>query len=812
MAGTGKDFRYGFRLLFKNRGFTSIAILILALGIGANTAIFSIVHTVLLKNLPYKNPETLILIWGTVKDSGDSRNQVSATDIADLRSRNKSFEEISTYTDWRPIISGIGGEVERIGAIQVGDGFFKVMKASPLLGRLFRPEEQTEGKDFVVVLSYQLWQRKFGSDSHIIGKTIKLNLRPYVIVGVLKPDVQSLPKSLIDANAEVYRPVAEPYNEKERGSRHLRAIGRIKNGVSLSAAQAEMTALASQLEKVYPDHNTGRGIRLTTIAEDTVGKIRPSLILLTAAAGLVLLIACANLANLLLARAAGRSREIAVRTSLGASRWHVIRQLLVESTILTFIGATLGVLFAYWGIDTIKSVGASIIPQLENAQLNLQVLLFTMMISIVAGLLFGLAPAVQVSKLDLTEALKEGNRGSGSGRLHGRMRNILVAIEVGLALLLLTGAGLLIQSVARLHQVNPGFDPSNVLTMNVWLPGIKYEGELKRTQLFERIVEHVEKLPGVLAAGTTHVLPLSPGFDGRSVAIDGQPRAAGEQPSADMYVVTPHYLTAMKIPLLRGRYFSARDSEKAPFVTLVNETMAKRIWKNEDPIGKRIRLFSADTETSPWRTVVGIVRDVRHYGLDADVPMQFYIPQAQFHAIFVTLAVRYSGVDVSSLRSTIRQEILRLDPDVPVFQIMTLENWLNDSIAVRRLSMLLFGGFAFLAVCLAIAGIYGVVSFVTMRRTQEIGIRMTLGAQRKDVVQLVLKQGMLPAIIGALAGLIASFALTRLMAKLLFAISPADPITFCVVLIAILVVTAIACYVPARRAAKVDPLVSLRYE
>ena len=814
MNGILQDIRYGFRLLKKNPGFTWIAVLILALGIGANSAIFSIVHAVLLKDLPYKDPETLMVVWGTEKSGAlNLRNQVSATDIADFRSQNRSFEEISTFTSWRPII-GSGNQAERVPAMQVGDGYFKVMKAEPLLGRVFRREEQNEGKDFVVVLSHRLWQRKFGSDPNIIGKTVKLNLRVYTIIGVLKPDLHSLPTTLIDSKAELYRPVAEPYDQTQRGSRHLRAIGRLKNGVSISAAQAEMTAIALRLEKQYPDDNTARGINVVSIAEDTVGNLRTSLFLLTGAAGLVLLIACANLANLLLARAATRHREIAVRTSLGAPRWRLVRQLFAESAILTVAGGIFGILLAYWAMDGIKNVGAEIIPQIENTQLNSEVIIFTVAASLIAGLLFGLAPAFQISKFDLTEALKEGGRGGTSGRLQGRMRNTLVAAEVALALLLLAGAGLLFQSVARLYQVDPGFNPSNVLTMNVWVPGFKYEEDLKRTKFFHSMIERVERLPGVIAAGTTTVLPLSSNFDGRSIEIDGQPRAPGDQPSADMYVVTPNYTKAMQIPLLAGRYLTLTDSETAPFVVLVSETLAKRIWKDQNPIGKRIRLYTGPEEKDvPWRTVVGLVRDVKQYGLDTDSPMQFYVPEAQFHAYAVTLVIKYSDPNmVDSLVQNVRKEILNLDPDLPVFNVATLEQVLKESIAVRRLSMLLFGGFAFLALCLAMAGIYGVVSYLTANRTQEIGIRMTLGAQKKDVIQLVLNQGMLPAIIGAAAGLAGAVGLTRLMTKLLYQIQPGDPLTFVLVTLAILSVTALACYIPAVRASKVDPLISLRYE
>jgi putative ABC transport system permease protein len=812
MNGILQDFRYGFRMLSKNRAFAIVAVVILALGIGANSAIYSIVYNVLLKQLPYPEPEKLVVVWSTNKEDSNDRGPVSATDIADYRSQNSVLEEMSTIDEWRPILSGVGGQAERVPALQVGDGYFRIMKAEPLLGRLFLPQEQIEGKDFVVVLSHGLWRSRFGGDPNIIGKTIKLNLRAYTVIGVLKPEVQSLPASLTMAKVELYRPVAEPYDNEQRGGRHLYAIARLKKDVTLSKAQAELSTIATRLEKQYPDENTGRGIRLVTIEEDTIGEIRSSVLLLIGAAGLVLLIACANLANLLLARAFSRNREIAVRTSLGAPRWRLIRQLLAESAILTVAGGTIGIFLAYWSVDILRKIGTEVIPRVENIELNWQVLIFTFLISLAAGLLFGLTPAIQISKLDLNDALKDGGRSGTMGRKHGRMRNILIATEVALALLLLTGACLLVQSVIRLYQVNPGFNPSNLLTMSVWVPGAKYQDELKRTQFFNQIAQRIEQIPGVQAAGTTTVLPLSGGYDGRTITIDGQPRAASEEPSADMYVTTPDYLPAMKIPLIRGKYYTMQDTEKTQFVALVNETFAKQIWKREDPIGKRLRLYSSPTKETPWRTVVGIVKDVKNYGLDTVPPMQFYIPEAQFHSFYVSLVVRYDNIPLPHLIDQVRKQILLVDSDMPVFRIATMSELLNNSIAVRRLSMVLFGGFAFLAICLAISGIYGVVSFVTTQRTVEIGIRMTLGAQKKDVIHLIVHQGMVPALIGSASGLLGAIALTRLMTKLLFDTPSFNPVTFITVTLVIIITAAVACFIPARRASKLDPLVSLRYE
>jgi putative ABC transport system permease protein len=621
----------------------------------------------------------------------------------------------------------------------------------------------------------------------------------------------SLPAGLIETTAEFYRPVAEPYNNNERSSRHLRSIGRLKKGITLASAQAELSGIASRLEKQYPDDSTGIGINLVTITEDTVGGIRPSLFLLSGAAGLVLLIACVNLANLLLARAAFRQREFAIRASLGAARWRLIRQLLAESALLAFAGGAAGILLANLGISALVGIGSQVVPLLYSVQISLPVLGFTILVSILSGIFFGMMPALQVSHIDLNEALKEGGRSGGAGARHRRIRNILVAVEVALAIILLSGAGLLIQSVARLYRVETGLNPKNVVTMNVWLPFAKYKEESQRTEFYHRMIQRVSALPGIDAAGTTSVLPFSMGFDGRGISIEGQPRKQSEERDADMYVVTPGYDRAIGIHLVRGRFIGWQDTENAPLVAVVNETFAKQIWPGEDAIGKRLRLNTGPDSPTPWRTVVGIVRDVKQYGLDGKMVRQFYLPQAQNPFLTATLVVR-TKLDASVLVPTIRREILDLDNELPVFNIYRLEELMGNSISVRRLSMLLLGGFAFIALCLAIAGIYGVVSYSTAQRTQEIGVRMTLGARQKDVMLLVIRQGMLPAFIGAIAGLACAFGFMRLMRTLLFEVSPADPITLGSVTLLLIVVALVACYFPARRATHIDPLVALRYE
>lgn len=805
-----QDLRYGLRMLLKRPGFTLIAVISLALGVGANTVIFSVVNAILLKSLPYKDADRIVLVWGNTPSEGKDRNQVSATDVDDWRHQNSVFEDVTTYSNWSATFLG-GGEPERVAGIQVGDGYFQIMKGTPLLGRTFLPEEQQDGKDFVIVLDYGLWQRRFGGDPNIVGQKVNLSGKPYTVVGVMPSDFRTLPQTLVEPQGQFYRPVAEAHDEAERGSRHLRAIARLKPGVTIGQAQSEMNLIASRLEKEHPEHSTGYGVRLLTLPEDTVGGFRTTLWTLFAAVAFVLLIACANVGNLLLARSAARQKEVAIRAALGAARSRLVRQLLTESVLLALIGGGLGLLLALWGTSLIESLGSRVTPLLGHVEMDFRVLAFTIGISILTGIIFGLAPALQVSRPDLNETLKEGGRASGAGSSGNRLRGVLVVSEIAMALVLLVCAGLLIKSVMRLRDVNPGFNPENLLTMDIALPSAKYPDAASRVAFFNNLTERIQALPGVQAAGVTSVLPLSSNFDGRSLAVEDQPKPRGEEISVDLYVSTPGYLRAMDIPLVKGRLLTEQDTDKTQMVALVNETMARQLWPNQDPIGKRIKFPGSEKNVQPWRTVVGVVRDVKQYGLDKQDPMQMYLSLAQLPTSFMSLVVRTSS-EPTSMMGAVRNEILAIDKDQAAYNVRTMGQLLSDSISLRNFSMLLLLLFACLALTLASVGIYGVMAYSVSQRTHEIGIRLALGAQSSDVLKMIVGQGMLLAAIGIAIGLGVALTLTRLLSSLLYGVSATDPVTFTGIALLLAGVAFLASYIPARKATKVDPMIALRYE
>jgi putative ABC transport system permease protein len=783
-----------------------IAVVSLALGIAANTVIFSVVNAILLKSLPFNDPDRIVLAWGNAVAEGKIRTQVSATDVDDWRHQNSVFEDITTYSGWSATLLG-DGEPERITGIQVGDGYFSIMRATPVLGRTFLPEEQEDGKDFVIVLGYALWQRRFGGDPEVVGRKVSLSGRPYTIVGVLAADFQPLPTSLVEPRGEFYRPVAEAHDEEERSSRHLRSIARLKPGVTIEQAQAEMNVIASRLEQQHANSNTGYGVRLVTLPEDTVGGLRPTLLLLFGAVLFVLAVACANVGNLLLARAASRQKEIAIRRALGAARARLVQQLLTESVMLALAGGLLGLLLALWGTSLIESLGSQVTPLLSGIKIDARVLGFTLAISVLAGIIFGLAPALQASNPDLNDSLKEGGRQSSRNRL----RSMMVVSEVAMALVLLICAGLMIKSVLRLRDVSPGFNAENLLKMNVILPSAKYPKPSMWVATYNQMIERIEALPGVQSAGFTSVLPFDRNFDGRSLAVEDYPRPRGEEISVDLYITTPDYLQTMAIPLSRGRAFTEQDTDNVTLVALINETMARELWPDQNPIGKRIKFPGSEKQPQPWRTVVGIVGDVKQHGLDRKDPMQIYLPEAQYPTPFMTLAVRTSP-DPQTMIAAVRNEIHTVDKDQAIYSITTLEQLLADSISLRRFSMLLLITFAAVALMIASVGIYGVISYSVTQRTHEIGVRMALGASRRDIIKLVVGQAMALTMAGIGMGLAASLALTRAMESLLFTVSATDTATFIIIPLTLTVVALGACAVPARRATRVDPMIALRYE
>jgi putative ABC transport system permease protein len=808
-----RDLRYAIRMLLKTPSFTAVAVVSIALGIGANTAVFSVVNAVLLKSLPYKDPETLMLVWGSGQNGEalSNRDQVSATDVADFRHQTTSFEDVTTYTGWNPIMSGNGAGAERVPAIQVGDGYFKVMKGVPMLGRVFTAEEQQEGKDFVIVLSYGLWQRRFGSDPSIVGKTVLLNSRPYTIVGVMGPDFRALPSTLVMPEGEFYRPVAETYGDTKRSERHLRAIARLKAGATTEQAQTELSMIAQRLEQQHPETNKGRGVHVTSITEDTVGGASRALWMIFGAVGFVLLVACANVANLLLARASARQKEITIRSAIGAARGRLIRQLLTESLLLSIIGGTLGVFIAIWGTGMIERIGSRINPVFNGFHIDLRVLGFTFALTLITGLLFGVAPALQMSRPNLSESLKDTGRGLGGSAKSNRLRGALVITEVAMTLVLLVAAGLLVRTIVRLGSVDKGFNSHNVLTMNIGLPSLKYPKPENVIAFYKQVSERIAGERGVSAAGITSVLPLSDNFDGRGLVVEDYPKPRGEEISVDLYVVTPGYLRAMEIPVLKGRAITEQDNVDGMKVALINQTMAKQLWPNQDPIGKRIRFPDNDQNPLRWRTIVGVVSDVSQYALDRRPPMQMYLPHEQFPTSFNTIVVKTTNKP-EEMFGAVRDAILSVDGDQAVYNVATLEELQSNSIVLRSFFMLLLITFAVLALMLAVVGIYGVMSYAVTQRTQEIGIRMALGAGAGDVLKLILRNGLALTASGVVIGLGGAFVLTRLLAVLLFGVQPTDALTFATVSLTLVIAALVACYLPARRAAKVDPLVALRYE
>jgi putative ABC transport system permease protein len=810
MTGLFQDIRHAVRQLRNSPGFTAITLVTLALGIGANTAIFSVVNAVLIRALPYKNPDSLVLIWSDERDSGNHRAQVSFTDGDDYRTRSHVFENVVTFGDWSAVFSD-SGTPERIPGMQVSDGYFALMGARPLLGRAFSPEEQIEGKDQVIILGYGLWRRRFGGDPAVVGKQITLSARPYTVVGVMPKDFPALPASLVTGGAQFYRPEADKRDDKERSSRHLRTLARLKPGVSLQQAQAELDVINHSLAKEFPEDYATMGVRAVKLQDDIAGKLRPALLVMLGAVGFLLLIACANVANLLLARSAGRQREIAVRSALGASRLRLVRQALSESVLLALAGGVLALLVAKWGTSIISTAGTRIIPQLVEAEIDFRVLAFTGVISLLTGILFGLVPALRPA-VDLNDALKQGGR-SSRGSAHGTFRGILAISEIALALMLLAGAGLMLRTFGRLNAVDPGFNPKNVLTMGIGLPSSKYPFASSKPVVFYReLLDRIRSMPGVQCAAAVSVLPLGGDFDTATAGVEGQVYGPGEQPSPERYIVTPDYFKTMQVRLVRGRVFSDADNEPSPLVVLISETAAQRWWPNQDPIGKRMRIAGTSIEQSElWRTVVGVVNDVKQAGLDAPHTIQVYIPHAQYGNDSMILVVR-SASDPVNYTSAVRQQISVMDKDLAVSDIASLEQVLSVSVGERRFSTVLLGVFAGLGLLLASVGVYGILSYSVAQRMPEFGIRLALGATRKDVLALVLRQGCRLAILGVAVGGLAALALTRLMSSLLFEISPSDPSTFGGVALVLGAVALVATYVPARRATKVDPMVALRYE
>ncbi len=807
-----KDLRFAARMLWKNRGFAAVAVVALALGVGANTAVFSVVNAVLLKPLPYKDPDRLVRISGySERIPGLS---VSYPDFLDWRAQAASFELMAATQFGSYNLSG-GGEPERLQGRNVSPEFFSVFGVAPALGRTFTEEENRPGQGRVVVLSHGLWQRRFGSDPSVLGRALTLNGEPFTVVGVTPAGFR------FGSATDVYVPLGSVVDKgmMMRGNHPgIYVYARMKPGVTAEGAQQEMKTIAARLEAQYPDSNAGNSARVTPLGEFFVSEIRPSLLVLLGAVALVLLIACANIANLLLARAAARGREIAIRTALGASRLRVMRQLLVESLLLALVGGGAGLLLALWSVDLIRSLASDNLPPTAVVRLDSTVLLFTLGVSLLTGLFFGLAPAIQGSRADLNTSLKEGGRSQTGGAGRQRVRSALVVAEVALSLLLLVGAGLLLKSFVRLREARLGFEPRGLLTMQVSRSVGKGQPPAAAAAYFDELRGRVASLPGVESVAYAAGMPQL-GAPETTTWVEGRPQPPPDKmPQTVLYITSPGYLDAAGIRLLRGRFFDERDTLRTQRVAVIDEAFARALFPGEDPVGRHLQGFEA--EHIPPAEIVGVVEHVNHYGLNAPEPVapQLYYPFKQTPEQFlgevlsgVFIAARTSG-DPAALAPAVRRESQAIDPSQPLYNVSTMDEVVAQSIAAQRLSTTLLAFFAGVALLLAGVGIYGVMSYAVTQRRHEIGVRMALGAQPRDVLRMVVGQGMLLALVGLALGLGGALALTRVLSSLLYGVSATDLTVFLAVPFALAAVALLANLVPARRAMRVDPLVALRYE
>ena len=802
-----QDLRYASRMLLKNPGFTAVAVIALALGIGANTAIFSVVNTVLLRPLPYTDPEQLVMVWEDASRHGYPRDTPAAANFVDWRDQNSVFSGMAAIADMNFNLTGVG-DPERLKGRRVSANLFPLLGVDPQFGRVFTAAEDQPGAQRVVLLSHRLWLRRFGGDQSIVSKSLTLNGENYTVVGVMPARFQ-FPEN----DDELWVPIALTAEEAANRNRHyLQVVARLKPGVTLEQAQSEMTTIGARLQQQYPQSNADLGVAVTSLHEHLVGDIKPALLILLGAVGLVLLIACANVANLLLARAAIRQKEIALRVALGARRWRLLRQFLTESVLLATLGGILGLAIAYAGLLLLGSFIPENIAQAREISLDLKVLGFTLGVSLLTGFVFGLAPAIQALRMNQSETLKEGGRDSVTGRSGKRLRGLLVTAEVAVSLVLLIAAGLLINSFLRLRNIDPGFKVDRLLTMKIKLPEPKYEEFERRTAFYTDLIQRVQSLAGVRSAAVTTNLPLYRQGNSTSIRIEGRPDPPpGQELIVVTRIVSPAYFDTMSIPLLAGRQFTDQDTDTTPNAVVISETMARRYWPGEEAIGKRI-VFGRARSEADWIQVIGIVKDVRQFELNAEPRPQLYMSYRQAGFFAPEDLVVKTDVEPASMAAAVRKAVWEIDKDQPVSNIKTMEEILGASIARQRFSMLLLGVFAGVALLLAAVGIYGVMSYSVAQRTHEIGIRMALGAQTGAVLKLAVGYGLKLVVAGVLIGLVAAFMLTRLMSTLLFGVTPTDPVTFALISLLLVGVAAVASYIPARRATKVDPLIALRYE
>ena len=804
-----QDLRHGLRLLRSRPAFTVVALLALALGIGANTAIFSVLDAVLLRPLPYKEPGRLVMLWHDYSQMNLPKASLSVPSYIEYRDRVQAFESVAAGTSWSANLTG-AGEPERVQGARVTANFLTTVGVSPVLGRDLLPEDDIPGADRVVLLSHGLWQRRFGGDRSLVGKTLALNGENHTVVGILPANF------VFFRPADLFKPIAfttEQSSPDNHGNEFLVGVARLRRAVTLEQARSELDGLAARLQKEF--YVSGWGVRMVPLLEEMTGELRSALLVLMAAVFCVLLIACSNVANLLLARAASRRREIAIRSALGAGRWRVVRQLMTESVVLSVAGGALGLLVAFWGLRVLVAAAPATAVQVvlggRTIGLDAGVLGFTLGISVLTGMVFGLAPALQASRPGLDEVLKDTGRGDEIGGRGHRLLATFVVSQVAVALVLLVSAGLLIRSFIRLQAVDPGFRTDHVLTMRLTLPQSRYAEDGQVAAFFDELLRGLSRLPGVQSAASISNLPMGGDNASASFAIEGLQVPQGQpSPHGDSHVVSHDYFAAMGITLLRGRYFEPRDAREAVKVAIIDQVLADRYWPGEDPTGRRMALYFEGSPDKPvWREIVGVVGHVKKYGLDGRVKEQYYIPAPQLprHSMFVVLR---TATDPPSVAAAARAAVRHLDADLPVFQVRTMEQVVDETLVTRRFAMLLLAIFAGLALFLAGVGLYGVISYSVAQRTREIGLRMALGAQGGDVVRMVVRRGLALAAIGLAVGVAAALAVTRFLSSLLFSVPPTDPLTFVSIAALLAAVACVASFLPAWRAARVDPMEALR--
>jgi putative ABC transport system permease protein len=816
-----QDLRYGARMLRKSPGFALVAVLTLALAISANTVIFSVVNAVILRPLPFPNPQQLVLVWETDSNRKIARATAPPADFLDWRSQNHVFQYMAAMQIFSFNLTG-SGEPQQLWGIRVSPQFFDMLGVKPVLGRSFLSEEEQPGHDATVILSHELWVRTFGSDRNVIGRSITVSDSPYTVVGVLPAGFNLFGRT---RQYDLWMPLSFAPETIRRDNPSLTVFARIKPGVTLAQASADMATITKRLEKAYPQTNQGVGALVSPMHYELARSPREPLLVLLGAVGFVLLIACANIASLLLSRAQVRRREVSIRAAMGAKPSRLVRQLLTESVLLSLVGGGVGLLLAYGSLRILPSIlppagSLSELPHVDWIGLNVPVLLFTIAVAILTGILFGMIPALQSAKTDLNESLKEGGRSSSQGTEGRLARNSLMVAEVGISLVLLIGAATLIQGFRKLLLTDPGFNPQNVLSMQVWLPNTRYANPAQTRTFFQQVMERMRSLPGVNSASAVNFLPLSGWTDITNFDIEGRQAAtARAQFNAHYRVIDDQYFQTMQIPVLQGRAFADSDGDQAPLVAIINRTLAQEYWKGQNPIGQRIRLHLQETKNAPWRagasenwvTIVGVVGNVQNLEWSDEKVAELYLPYLQVPSRLMSLVLRTSGPSLA-LAESVRQIVSSLDNQQPVTEVKTMEKLLSDTISPQALDSTLLGSFAALAVILAAIGIYGVISYTVEQRTHEIGIRLALGAQPRDVVRMIVRHGVGLALLGAALGLIAAFALTRLLAGAFFGVSSFAPEPTAIAVLLLIFIAFVSCYIPARRATRVDPLQALHHE